>query len=53
MMNQKQKPFTLVIKNGSIDKTCRLLFDFIQGKKVNDGYDEYWNYLKEYEVKHD
>lgn len=48
MMSNGQKPFTLVIKNSVLSKTCQKISQLIYGSiaPTDDGYAEFWNYLK-------
>ncbi len=46
MMLRNEKPFSLVIRNSNINKTCDEILSYIFGHKTNDnGYDEFWTYL--------
>lgn len=48
MMENGQKPFTFVIRNTDMNKTCRTIRERLQNNdpQADDGYAEFWNYLK-------
>ncbi len=48
MMNKCQRPFTLVIKNTDLHKTCNKILDIVIGgnNSMDDGYNEFWKYLR-------
>lgn len=46
MMDRAEKPFTYVVRNTDLTKTCDKITAFIQNSKTDDGYDEFWNYLR-------
>lgn len=48
MMNDHQKPFTFVIRNTDLSKTCNRIMEWLHNDdtKADDGYDEFWSYLR-------
>ncbi len=48
MMNEHQRPFTVVIRNTDLSETCRRIRELLHkdGKQADDGYAEFWGYLR-------
>lgn len=48
MMSKGERPFTLVIKNSELSKTCQKISQlvFCGSAPTDDGYAEFWDYLK-------
>ena len=45
LMKKKIKPFSVIIKNIDIEKTCSLILNYMNKKDIDDGYEEYRGYL--------
>lgn len=48
MMDKGIRPFSAIIKNVDVDKTCKYIINYIQdgAKDADDGYETFWTYLE-------
>ncbi len=46
MMNRKEKPYTVVIKNQDLHETTEQIFLLTKEEPIDSGYEEFWRYLK-------
>lgn len=49
MMQKEERPFTLVIHNTNIDETVNKIIAIESQIPFDNGYDEFWNYLRQVE----
>lgn len=49
MMKKKEKPFTIVIRNSNMDETVSKIMALEKDNVFDDGYNEFWSYLKRIE----